>query len=431
VRVWIGLAAIGLAVLLVMGGCAAHTGTRVEVACGPTVTTPGAIQGLDATAKAGDLYHQIATASPDEMDHLSLRWIRFLLDVKATIRVWKDNLLGHANGRGEPTAATGWRREVERNQAAALASCCPAPGEAPDEQGEWDPKQASYSGERQQLTAAAVQVAAGLGLPPKAAVVAVTAGLVESGMRNLDYGDRDSLGVLQQRPSAGWGTARQVQTPRYAFTRFYRALVQVPDWQSRPVGEVAQAVQRSAFPARYAGRVGEARQLVAGVGAAAPELSAADCAPPATGPAGQTETPAGWDFPGQRSVDGAIAWMARMEATNGRDPRGGTWYRKCLGDVGMAYGHPTTAANWAINQFYVTPERYRVEGRQDPPRGALVYWRTGGPGHVALSNGDGRVWTNDAPGRKGLITLTDISIIDRWGPRVGYTAPMFPGGTTA
>jgi hypothetical protein len=73
----------------------------------------------------------------------------------------------------------------------------------------------------------------------------------ESRLRNLDYGDRDSLGLFQQRPSQGWGTPEQVQDPVYAAGRFYDHLVAVPHWQTGELTVVADTVQRSAFPLAY------------------------------------------------------------------------------------------------------------------------------------------------------------------------------------
>ncbi|MDS0140560.1 MULTISPECIES: NlpC/P60 family protein [unclassified Amycolatopsis] len=102
-------------------------------------------------------------------------------------------------------------------------------------------------------------------LPQRAAVIAVETALVESELRNLDHGDRDSLGVFQQRPSQGWGTPEQVMDPVYATGKFLDALVALPGWESMPPGAAAQAVQRSGFPDRYALREQEAAQIVAGV----------------------------------------------------------------------------------------------------------------------------------------------------------------------
>jgi hypothetical protein len=89
------------------------------------------------------------------------------------------------------------------------------------------------------------------GLPERAVVIALATAMQESRLRNLDYGDRDSLGLFQQRPSQGWGTPEQVQDPVYAAGEFYDHLVQIPDWQTGELTLVADAVQRSAFPFAY------------------------------------------------------------------------------------------------------------------------------------------------------------------------------------
>jgi hypothetical protein len=88
-------------------------------------------------------------------------------------------------------------------------------------------------------------------LPPLAWQVAIQAGMTESGLRPLNYGDRDSLGIFQMRPSMGWGSAAEVTDPIYAINKFYDVLLKVPDWATRRPGESAQAVERSGFPDRY------------------------------------------------------------------------------------------------------------------------------------------------------------------------------------
>lgn len=89
-------------------------------------------------------------------------------------------------------------------------------------------------------------------LPRRAAVIATATAMQESKLRNLDYGDRDSLGVFQQRPSQGWGNPAQLQDPVYATREFYRHLVKVDGYLDRPLTEVAQDVQKSGFPDAYA-----------------------------------------------------------------------------------------------------------------------------------------------------------------------------------
>ena len=100
-----------------------------------------------------------------------------------------------------------------------------------------------------------------LGLADHAVTVALATAMQESKLRNLSAGDRDSIGLFQQRPSQGWGTAAQVATPAYAAEAFYRRLALVPNWQDLPVTVAAQAVQRSAYPEAYGAHETTARLL--------------------------------------------------------------------------------------------------------------------------------------------------------------------------
>jgi hypothetical protein len=86
-------------------------------------------------------------------------------------------------------------------------------------------------------------------------------------LRNLDYGDRDSLGLFQQRPSQGWGSPAEVRDPVHAAGRFYDHLVQIPNWQTGELTAVADAVQRSAFPRAYEKWSQLAEELTAALGA--------------------------------------------------------------------------------------------------------------------------------------------------------------------
>jgi hypothetical protein len=88
-------------------------------------------------------------------------------------------------------------------------------------------------------------------LPRAALTIAFATALQESDMENLDYGDRDSLGVFQQRPSQGWGSPAEIENPIYSATKFFDALVQVPRYTKLPVWQAAQAVQRSADGPAY------------------------------------------------------------------------------------------------------------------------------------------------------------------------------------
>jgi hypothetical protein len=100
-----------------------------------------------------------------------------------------------------------------------------------------------------------------LDMPDHAVTVAVAVALQESGLHNLDHGDRDSLGLFQQRPSQGWGTPEQVMTPTYAAQTFYEHLERVPGWETLPVTDAAQKVQLSGAPQAYAQWEAEARAI--------------------------------------------------------------------------------------------------------------------------------------------------------------------------
>jgi hypothetical protein len=98
-------------------------------------------------------------------------------------------------------------------------------------------------------------------LPARAATIALATARQESKFINVGYGDRDSLGLFQQRPSQGWGTAAQVRDPVHATNAFYDALVKVHGYQSMEITKVAQRVQRSAYPEAYADHEPEGRVL--------------------------------------------------------------------------------------------------------------------------------------------------------------------------
>ncbi|WP_376765454.1 hypothetical protein [Streptomyces sp. KhCrAH-43] len=118
------------------------------------------------------------------------------------------------------------------------------------------------------------------GLPERAVTIALATALQESALRNLDHGDRDSLGLFQQRPSQGWGTERQIMDPVYSAGKFYEHLVKVPGYSRLPLTEAAQRVQRSGFPQAYAKHEPDAALLAAALTGRTP--GALDCEPPRT-----------------------------------------------------------------------------------------------------------------------------------------------------
>jgi cell wall-associated NlpC family hydrolase len=120
---------------------------------------------------------------------------------------------------------------------------------------------AGLSEEQRRNAATIVATARDMGAPPRAGLVALATAMQESTLRNLNYGDRDSLGLFQQRPSQGWGSPSQVTDPVYATTQFVKHLLAIPGWEALPVTVAAQTVQRSAFPQAYAKWEGLAAQL--------------------------------------------------------------------------------------------------------------------------------------------------------------------------
>ena len=116
-----------------------------------------------------------------------------------------------------------------------------------------------------QNAALIANIAVTRGLPDHAATVAIATAMQESRLTNLDYGDLDSLGLFQQRPSQGWGTAEQVSDMTYATNIFYDHLLQVPDWETIPVEDAAQEVQRSGYPELYAAWDAMARAWASGL----------------------------------------------------------------------------------------------------------------------------------------------------------------------
>jgi hypothetical protein len=115
------------------------------------------------------------------------------------------------------------------------------------EQGRWASLAAAIAQER--------------GLPPRATTIAIATAFQESKIHNIDYGDRDSVGLFQQRPSQGWGTVEQIMDPHYSIGVFYDALVKIDDYESMVINDAAQQVQRSGFPEAYAQHEEYARAL--------------------------------------------------------------------------------------------------------------------------------------------------------------------------
>ena len=122
-------------------------------------------------------------------------------------------------------------------------------------------RSATFTPEQSANAATISAIALKRGLPARAATIANATAIVESKLRNLKFGDRDSLGLFQQRPSQGWGTEEQILDPVYSTNKFYDALIKVNGYQSMEITKVAQEVQRSGFPQAYADHEEQGRIL--------------------------------------------------------------------------------------------------------------------------------------------------------------------------
>ncbi|MCG7204635.1 heavy metal transporter [Streptomyces arenae] len=164
--------------------------------------------------------------------------------------------------------------------------CKVVSGRSDDRSYEFTPEQAVNA-------ATIAAVGTGRGMPERAVVIALATAIQESGLRNIEHGDRDSLGLFQQRSSQGWGTPKQILDPAYAAGMFYAHLAKVPDYETLPLTVAAQRVQRSGYPEAYAKHETDASLLAAALtGQAAatltcdgrPAAATAKAAATATGP---------------------------------------------------------------------------------------------------------------------------------------------------
>ncbi|MCM3662333.1 hypothetical protein M3148_15240 [Georgenia satyanarayanai] len=164
------------------------------------------------------------------------------------------------------------------------------------------------------------------GLPARAATIALATAVQESKLRNIDYGDRDSLGLFQQRPSQGWGTPEQVTDPVYATNAFLDGLVQVPGYTELPVTEAAQTVQRSGYPEAYADHEPEGRAFASALTGHSPASLTCHLPEPdaAASPAAAVSARLEQDFGiTATAADGAV--VVGSAALPGEDPQRMAW----------------------------------------------------------------------------------------------------------
>ncbi|MGN9910713.1 M23 family metallopeptidase [Phytohabitans sp. LJ34] len=148
------------------------------------------------------------------------------------------------------------------------------------------PRVGAYGDAQVRNAAIIVNVGSDMRVPFRGWVIAVATAMQESALSNLPHlgarNDHDSVGLFQQRPSQGWGSARQLQDPKYASRKFYEKLLAVEGWQQMALTDAAQRVQVSAYPDAYAKHEPIATQIVnlltGGAGRAAGNSTKARCA---------------------------------------------------------------------------------------------------------------------------------------------------------
>jgi hypothetical protein len=223
------------------------------------------------------------------------------------------------------------------------------------------------------------------GLPARAATIGIATAMQESKLVNLTGGDRDSVGLFQQRPSQGWGTATEVHDPVYASNAFYDVLVKIEGYQSLPITKAAQQVQRSAFPTAYAHHEPEARIWASTLAGHSP--AGLNCVL-----AGPTTT--GHQSPG---ADGLTA-RARAVRTAARSELGRTAV-PVVGSAGTALRFGATSSepqrmSWAVAQWAVARAdgldvvAVEVDGRQWRRADSTSGWTRLGEGRAGPPAGE-------------------------------------------
>ncbi|MFD3836719.1 C40 family peptidase [Streptomyces sp. NPDC058642] len=249
-------------------------------------------------------------------------------------------ILGIAAGSASASCSTGGTQAVDTSAVAAQVKAILDGGDkgTVSVPGLDDPAEQVPNAKTIQATGVAMNI------PARGQIVALATALQESGLRNLTYGDRDSLGLFQQRPSQGWGTANEILDPVHASTKFYAALEKVSGWQSLSVTQAAQAVQKSGYPEAYAKWEPLATALQQAI---EPLLSKAGGTSPSPSPSGSgstgsppPSTPGGCTSGGDGTDFGTIppgAVPAGYKIPADAPPKVQTAIRWALGQLGTPY----------------------------------------------------------------------------------------------
>ena len=209
------------------------------------------------------------------------------------------------------------------------------------------------------------------GLPPRAASIAIATAIQESKLRNLNYGDRDSIGLFQQRPSMKvWGTREQILDPVHSTNAFYDALIKIDGYESMVITEVAQLVQKSGYPDAYADHEQEGRILASTLRGQSPagfvcQLRPAESGSPAATVAADLDAQLGV----KAAVDGStltvnapsdqLAWAAGQWAVARAESYGVN--RVQVGDRAWSRGTGGSAQSWSTGESAPTPTTVTIQ----------------------------------------------------------------------
>lgn len=221
-------------------------------------------------------------------------------------RVWPVVVTAIVILLGGAVFAVLWLSSLLNREPAPWASSCTATV---------DTTTVRVSPEQARNAAIIAGVASRRGLAPRAVSIALATAMQESGLRNLDYGDRDSLGLFQQRPSQGWGSKSEVMDPWYSANAFYAAMEKVDKWQTADIGDIAQEVQRSGFPDAYDKHVPDARILASALSGETPAAFSCSLATLPAGDPASLKTFLGKTLPKGSAID-ASASTVTIKATS-------------------------------------------------------------------------------------------------------------------
>lgn len=265
------------------------------------------------------------------------------------------------------------------------------------------------SGEQAENAALIAAVAVRRGMPARAASIALATAFQESKLTNIDYGDRDSLGLFQQRPSQGWGSREQILDPVYATNAFYDALARVRGYESMEITVAAQRVQRSAYPDAYADHEEDGRALASALTGHSPGSFTCDL----DGGAPEADT----DLTGMGLTPRADAVRKELLERFGRLSLGG------FDPDGVSTGHMAGSAHYdgrAIDVF-VRP----VNAANNARGWAMAQWAVANAARLDIRTVifDDRIWTAgrdgwrdydppDSPGDRAILEHRDHVHID-------------------